>query len=35
MVEQLKPHYITWINKIADVPQSEWDALALPLSTRS
>lgn len=34
MVEQLKPRYsVTWINKIAEVPQSEWDALALPLST--
>ena len=34
MVEQLKPRYnLAWINKIADVPQSEWDALALPLST--
>lgn len=34
MVEQLKPRYsFAWINKIAEVPQSEWDALALPLST--
>ena len=34
MVEQLKPRYnLTWINKISEVPQSEWDALALPLST--
>ncbi len=34
MVEQLKPRYsVTWINKIAEVPQSEWDALAVPLST--
>ena len=34
MVEQLKPRYnLTWINKISEVSQSEWDALALPLST--
>jgi uncharacterized protein len=34
MVEQLKPRYsITWINQIAEIPQSEWDALALPLPT--
>jgi len=34
MVEQLQPRYsVTWINKIAEVPQSEWDALAMPLST--
>ena len=34
MVEQLKPRYsVSWINKIADVPQAEWDALALPLKT--
>lgn len=34
MVELLLPRYnLAWINKIADVPQSEWDALALPLST--
>ncbi|MBD1939809.1 GNAT family N-acetyltransferase [Microcoleus sp. FACHB-68] len=34
MVEQLKPSYsVAWINKIASVPQSEWDALALPLKT--
>jgi hypothetical protein len=27
-------HYsLTWTNKIADVPQSAWDALALPLQT--
>jgi predicted N-acyltransferase len=30
----VKPCYsLTWINKISEVPQSEWDALALPLST--
>lgn len=34
MVEQLKPQYsVTWIGKISDVPQSEWDALAMPLKT--
>ncbi|WP_026734785.1 GNAT family N-acetyltransferase [Fischerella sp. PCC 9605] len=34
MVEQLKPRYsVAWINKIAEVPQSAWDALALPLKT--
>lgn len=34
MVEKLKPRYsIAWINKIAEVPQDAWDALALPLKT--
>ncbi len=34
MVEQLKPRYsIAWINKISEIPQSAWDALALPLKT--
>lgn len=34
MVEQLKPRYsVAWINKIAEVPQLEWDALAMPLTT--
>jgi hypothetical protein len=34
MVEQLKPRYsVAWINHIAEVPQSVWDALALPLKT--
>ncbi len=34
MVEQLKPRYsVSWINKIAEVPQAEWDALAIPLAT--
>ncbi len=34
MVEQLKPRYsVAWINKIAEIPRSEWDALALPLPT--
>ena len=30
MVER---YSVAWINKIAEVPQSEWDALAMPLST--
>jgi hypothetical protein len=34
MVEQLQPRYsLAWINKISEVPQAEWDALALPLKT--
>ncbi|WP_017716819.1 GNAT family N-acetyltransferase [Kamptonema formosum] len=34
MVEQLSPSYsVAWINKIAEVPQAEWDALAVPLKT--
>jgi uncharacterized protein len=34
MVEQLKPRYsLAWINKLSEVPQAEWDALALPLKT--
>ncbi|HLO48280.1 MAG TPA: GNAT family N-acetyltransferase [Kamptonema sp.] len=34
MVEQLKPQYsVAWISKIAEVPKSEWDALAMPLRT--
>lgn len=34
MVEPLKPRYsIAWINSLDDVPQAEWDALALPLQT--
>lgn len=34
MVEKLKPRYsFAWINKIAEVPQAEWDALAIPLKT--
>ncbi|MBD2086396.1 GNAT family N-acetyltransferase [Trichocoleus sp. Lan] len=34
MVEQLKPRYsVAWISKIAEVPQAEWDAIALPLKT--
>lgn len=34
MVEQLKPRYsLAWINKLSEVPQAEWDVLALPLKT--
>ena len=34
MVEQLKPRYsVAWINKISEVPQAEWDAIAMPLLT--
>ncbi|MGV2827588.1 GNAT family N-acetyltransferase [Myxosarcina sp. GI1(2024)] len=34
MVEQVKPQYsVSWITKIAEIPQPEWDALALPLAT--
>ncbi|HEY9656852.1 MAG TPA: GNAT family N-acetyltransferase [Allocoleopsis sp.] len=34
MVEQPKPRYsVSWINKIAEIPQTAWDALALPLKT--
>lgn len=34
MVEQLKPRYsVSWINTLAEIPQTEWDALALPLNT--
>jgi uncharacterized protein len=34
MVEQLKPRYsVSWIDKIADIPQAEWDTLAMPLKT--
>jgi len=34
MVEQLKPSYsIAWINRIAEIPQTAWDALAVPLQT--
>ena len=34
MVEQIKPQYsLSWISKIAEIPQSEWDALAMPLNT--
>ncbi|GAB4372665.1 MAG: GNAT family N-acetyltransferase [Elainellaceae cyanobacterium] len=34
MVEQLRPRYsVTWINKISEIPQAAWDALAQPLKT--
>ncbi len=34
IVEQLKPRYsIVWTNKIAEVPQDAWNALAVPLKT--
>jgi uncharacterized protein len=34
MVEQLKPRYTAqWVNSIETVPQTAWDALALPLKT--
>lgn len=34
MIEKLKPRYsIVWIDKIAEIPQQAWDALALPLKT--
>jgi hypothetical protein len=33
-MEQLKPRYsVSWINKLVEVPQAEWDAIALPLKT--
>ena len=34
MVEQIKPQYsVSWIAKIAEIPQQEWDALAQPFKT--
>jgi uncharacterized protein len=34
MVEAVKPQYqIAWVNALIDIPQSAWDALALPLKT--
>ncbi len=34
MLEQLKPQIsVAWIDNIAEVPQTAWDALALPLET--
>jgi predicted N-acyltransferase len=34
MVEQLKPRFsVAWISKIGEIPQVEWDALAMPLKT--
>jgi len=34
MVKSVQPSYnVAWINKIAEVPQAAWDALAMPLKT--
>jgi hypothetical protein len=34
MVEQIKPQYsVSWITKIAEIPRSQWDLLAQPLTT--
>ena len=34
MIKEHKPHYsLIWTHTIADVPQAEWDALAMPLKT--
>lgn len=34
MFQQVKPEYsIAWMQKIAEIPQREWDALAQPLKT--
>ncbi|MCC3423482.1 MAG: N-acetyltransferase [Microcoleus sp. PH2017_01_SCD_O_A] len=34
MLKQPKPQYsVAWISKLADIPQSSWDALAMPLKT--
>lgn len=34
MVEQLKPRYsVAFCDRISEIPQAEWDALALPLKT--
>ncbi|MGF1521027.1 MAG: GNAT family N-acetyltransferase [Leptolyngbyaceae cyanobacterium] len=34
MVQQLKPQYtVTWCRQIHEIPQAEWDAMALPLKT--
>jgi predicted N-acyltransferase len=34
MVEQQKPCYsVTWVNRLADISQPQWDALAAPLKT--
>ncbi len=34
MVKSIQPSYnVAWINKIAEVPQAVWDALAIPLKT--
>ena len=34
MVKQLKPQYsVAWIDKMSEIPQQKWDALAQPLTT--
>jgi predicted N-acyltransferase len=34
MLKQFKPNYsVVWTNKITEVPQAGWDALAMPLKT--
>lgn len=33
VAQRTRLYSLTWINKIADVPQAAWDALALPLQT--
>lgn len=34
MIEQVKSSYsVTWIQKIAEIPKNQWDALAQPLAT--
>ncbi|MBD0345857.1 MAG: N-acetyltransferase, partial [Coleofasciculus sp. Co-bin14] len=34
MVQQPQLDYsVTWVNRIADIPQAAWDALAQPLKT--
>lgn len=34
MVKSIQPSYqVAWINKVAEVPQAAWDALAMPLKT--
>lgn len=34
MLEAVKSHYrVTWINRLTDIPQQAWDAMAQPLKT--
>ncbi|NET37222.1 MAG: N-acetyltransferase [Cyanothece sp. SIO1E1] len=34
MVEKNKsPYLVSWVNRIDEIPQSQWDAMALPLAT--
>jgi predicted N-acyltransferase len=34
MVQQSQPEYsVTWVNRFADIPQTDWDAFAQPLKT--